>query len=314
MASLPHGIAALLTAVLLLGGVAAKAQFEDEEAPPPVIYKWVDENGVAHYTTDRDRIPRELRDRFVLPERAPPRAAPAPSALEPSRSAPPVAPRSPQAATPQPERIPPASEAEAAAPADEATARKPTSPALEAAPGPPAPPALEATPPPPALAPPAGEAPAPPEAPVAAAVPAAPPADPSSSTAAAPPSAPAPARPAASPRRRTARSADWAAMDRQDEAVAERDLGSGDFAAIDAGATSAEELDERIRLLEAEIQADEEVLKALLAAPGEEGALVLADDPELRAIAERLPDRLKDLQALRDERGARGDDGASEAN
>ena len=103
-------------------------------------------------------------------------------------------------------------------------------------------------------------------------------------------------------------------MDRvEGDAADESDLGA-DFGAADAGATSAEELDERIRLLEAEIQADEEVLKALLAAPGAEGPLVLADDPELRAIAERLPDRLKDLQALRDERGARGDDGASEAN
>ena len=34
-------------------------------AEPPVIYKWVDEHGVAHYTTDRSRIPAAIRDRIV---------------------------------------------------------------------------------------------------------------------------------------------------------------------------------------------------------------------------------------------------------
>lgn len=31
------------------------------EPETPVIYKWVDENGIAHYTTDPDRIPAGLR-------------------------------------------------------------------------------------------------------------------------------------------------------------------------------------------------------------------------------------------------------------
>lgn len=34
-------------------------------AEAPVIYKWVDEHGVAHYTTDRGRIPAAIRDRVV---------------------------------------------------------------------------------------------------------------------------------------------------------------------------------------------------------------------------------------------------------
>jgi len=34
-----------------------------DQAPAPTIYKWIDENGVAHYTTDRDQIPGELRNR-----------------------------------------------------------------------------------------------------------------------------------------------------------------------------------------------------------------------------------------------------------
>ncbi len=38
--------------------IAAHAQTE-----APTIYKWVDEHGIAHYTTDRDRIPSVIRDR-----------------------------------------------------------------------------------------------------------------------------------------------------------------------------------------------------------------------------------------------------------
>ncbi len=41
----------------------AKTESEDASATTPVIYKWVDENGIAHYTTDRERIPGEIRDR-----------------------------------------------------------------------------------------------------------------------------------------------------------------------------------------------------------------------------------------------------------
>ncbi len=53
-----------------LVALAAPAGAEGE-APEVVIYKWVDENGIAHYTTDRERIPSSLRDR--IPEQAPPR-------------------------------------------------------------------------------------------------------------------------------------------------------------------------------------------------------------------------------------------------
>jgi hypothetical protein len=48
----------------------------------PAIYKWVDEHGIAHYTTDETRIPRAIRKRMRslggIPEEAaaPPRAAP----------------------------------------------------------------------------------------------------------------------------------------------------------------------------------------------------------------------------------------------
>ncbi|MCZ7620019.1 MAG: hypothetical protein M5U32_17590 [Myxococcota bacterium] len=50
--------ALVVAASLLLGPGAAHAE-------PPVIYKWVDEHGVAHFTVDRDRIPAAIRDRVV---------------------------------------------------------------------------------------------------------------------------------------------------------------------------------------------------------------------------------------------------------
>jgi hypothetical protein len=55
----------LLAVALALSPLAAWA----DEAPEakPRIYRWVDENGIAHYTTDEDRIPKSLRRRFGLP-------------------------------------------------------------------------------------------------------------------------------------------------------------------------------------------------------------------------------------------------------
>ena len=56
----------LLCALALVGlGLAGAAAAEDK--PPPRIYRWVDENGIAHYTTDPDRIPKSLLQRFGLP-------------------------------------------------------------------------------------------------------------------------------------------------------------------------------------------------------------------------------------------------------
>jgi hypothetical protein len=65
-----------------------------------------------------------------------------------------------------------------------------------------------------------------------------------------------------------------------------------------------EEIDERIALLETDIAANEEALKALLVVPIPEGGgpLVMADDPTFREVADRLPELLSDLRALEDER------------
>jgi len=68
--------AGLAVVWLLAFGTAAWAG--DEPAAEPTIYKWVDESGVAHYTTDRDRIPREIRTRVERVEPTRPAATAAP--------------------------------------------------------------------------------------------------------------------------------------------------------------------------------------------------------------------------------------------
>jgi hypothetical protein len=83
----------LLALGLLAAAPAAAPARAAAETPAPRIYRWVDENGVAHYTTDEDRIPSSLRRRFGLPTqplaREPlaagaPDVAPAPPAVPPA--------------------------------------------------------------------------------------------------------------------------------------------------------------------------------------------------------------------------------------
>lgn len=51
----------------------------EEGAAAPHIYRWIDENGVAHYTTSLDRIPEELRDQPLRREEV---AAQAPATVD----------------------------------------------------------------------------------------------------------------------------------------------------------------------------------------------------------------------------------------
>ena len=51
----------LLASSLLLAPGAASAQEGVEVPAIPMIFKWVDTNGIAHYTTDYGSIPRGLR-------------------------------------------------------------------------------------------------------------------------------------------------------------------------------------------------------------------------------------------------------------
>ena len=64
------------------------------------------------------------------------------------------------------------------------------------------------------------------------------------------------------------------------------------------------EVDERIASLQTDIAASEEALKVLIAIPVPEGGgpLAMADDPQFREVAGRLPELLAELVALEDER------------
>jgi hypothetical protein len=105
----------------LLGATAGSAE-------PPKIYKWVDSNGIAHYTTDPSRIPKGLRDRIESIDRS--RPAPATPAPAPPESASAPLPAPPESAS-APLPAPPEG-ASAPAPAPPEAAGAPTPP--EAAP------------------------------------------------------------------------------------------------------------------------------------------------------------------------------------
>ncbi len=66
-------------ALLLLASLFATAAFANDTSEPRRIYRWVDQNGVAHYTTDLERVPDELR---AAPLSREPVAAEAPTSPE----------------------------------------------------------------------------------------------------------------------------------------------------------------------------------------------------------------------------------------
>ena len=117
-------------------------------AQAPTIYKWVDENGVAHYTTDRDRIPGEVRARI---QRTSPAVAAPPQHEDEMRDAVRIAPK-PNLAAPVAEPV--------LVPAVEPPA--PKGQALGTEPAPPAPAATAAVPAPASQPAPAIEEPIPP--------------------------------------------------------------------------------------------------------------------------------------------------------
>ena len=69
----------LAASAVLLAPLPSSGQ---QEAKRPVIYKWVDTNGIAHYTTHPDDIPNELRNRLESLHREP-RAEPEAPAVDP---------------------------------------------------------------------------------------------------------------------------------------------------------------------------------------------------------------------------------------
>ena len=209
----------LLALALAASGLPGLAAAEDEPAPPR-IYRWVDENGIAHYTTDVERIPKSLRRRFGLPAQPLAREsldARAPTSVAPPSVAPPSV-ASPSVAPPAPGRGPDAWAAE----------EKSAAPPVEAGP-------LEGSP---------------------------------------------EGRAEAFSEVSALRTAEASSLDR---------LG---------------QLELRIAELAASIAADEDTLSAFIGDPGQGDAVELSDTPEFRQIAGRLPKRLQELEALRNERDA----------
>lgn len=162
---------AALVAALVAFGAESRAE----------LYRWTDDEGVVHYATDRDRIPRRYRsqaqvvrsDAPVAPPGGPlpplagqPTPAPAPSAAEPELPREPESVQEPAQPPEQPAEAPPP------AVAPEPDAEPDTAPSSQAAPGRPAPapeetPAVTNAPPPPPPAAPR-RAPLPPDDPRAA--------------------------------------------------------------------------------------------------------------------------------------------------
>jgi hypothetical protein len=196
-------VRSLLVAVALVAGFLPGLARAAEDAAPPRIYRWIDENGIAHYTTDPERIPKSLRRRYGLP-------------AEPLRNEP-LAARAP-AAAPEPSTGPEAWAAQ----------EKSVEPATPAA--------VNAAPP------------------------------------------------------------EWSEGETADVA-----------AAAPAAARSGERLEAlelRIAELSAAIAADEDALSGWIADPANADVVALADQPDVRAVAERLPKRIQELEALRRERDA----------
>jgi len=78
----PRLPAALSLVALGLAACAFAGRSAAAEEPEPTIYKWVDQNGIAHYTTDRKRVPSNLRNRIQsVDELRRERGAPPPRAL-----------------------------------------------------------------------------------------------------------------------------------------------------------------------------------------------------------------------------------------
>ena len=86
------GLAIGAIALLILSFSSPRAT-----ADTPTIYKWVDRNGIAHYTTDPKQIPSNLRNRIGEPRR--PDEAPPPEPEPTSANAPAATAASGSAAT-----------------------------------------------------------------------------------------------------------------------------------------------------------------------------------------------------------------------
>jgi hypothetical protein len=256
-------LAVLACAALIASGAATRASGE-----PPTIYKWVDEQGVAHYTTDRSRIPSEIGTRI---ERAP--SASPPVATHPEdemRDAVPVK-QKPVVAAPAP--------APAAVPAP-APVSAPSDPPPAAAPAPIAAPAPAAAP-----------------APIAGAAAPSPPPTPATPPVA---SAPVPNEPAPQPYEEPPPPLATDAHAEVDPVSAPPPAPVAPLAPQQSAELA--KLDGQIETLEAQISDREEKLAALISTADDQRATPLVDDPKFREISQHLPKLQAELQTLRERR------------
>lgn len=258
-------------------------------AEQPTIYKWVDANGVAHYTTDRNRIPSALRDR--IEQRQPLIPAAPPVAPTPSPDAAPAA-----VAAPAPPSLAPAP---APAPATPLAASAPAARAAVSAPTPTRAGASDLTrdATPIASTPPVSSPPPVTTSGVAVAAP--PPfyAEPAPEKPKLPPDSPRQPAPNVAP---TVES-EGVAPEPTDAKTRTATAELGPRTPVDAAALA--ELDRQIADLEARVAKDEDALTALISVPEQQRKGQLVDDPHFREIAKRLPKLQADLQALRERRG-----------
>lgn len=262
----------LTATLLLLGGACASPEPERG-----AVYMWVDEDGVEHYTFERDRIPRRLRGQLGEPARDEERGEDDLDALPGPAAEPPV----PTAARPAPAPAPPAVAPPTPASRPEAPAAQPEPPAAQ-----PEPPAAQSEVPAPTQPAPA-EPVAPPEAP--AVQPDAPPVSAPAPPDAGPRDSPAPATPREPA---AARSAEPPPTEPEpDPYAAPYDL---EFEPPEPAVESAE-----VRELMARIEEDRREIKRLISRTAE-GREILPD-PHLREVAERLARREAQLEALRAE-------------
>ena len=256
----------------MLAGLLAGAPARADE---PVVYKWIDGDGIAHYTTQRSRIPGEYEDGVQEIRRSSP-AAPPPAVAAPS---------------------PPAVAAPPPAPVE-------TPPAVAAPPPAVAAPPVEA--PPPRVTPegefeeaPLGAPTARPSAdaptPDAAAVP-----TPDAAAVPMPDAAsPGPAEDVAAPPPGFIRGA---ANDERPSPPPQRESPPDAASAAPLSPESADELDRRIVALESEIEAEQSKLQGLLSEKATPDGTRIAEREDFREIAKRLPRLQSDLKTLREQR------------
>ncbi len=262
---------ALALALLLSSSVA--------RAERPVVFRWIDESGIAHYTTQRDRIPSEFEDSVQQIGQP---GAPSPSAV----------PATSVGGAPLPE-TPPVPNAPVA----------PTSPAVSSAPPTPAAPAVAPAP----VAKPSGPRVMPEgefeEAPLG-----------SKDTAAPPAPAPAPAPSARSAPPESPPSEDVAAPPpgflRESAPETKASPPPAESQAAPAAAVTntpltpaeASDLDTRIASLEDQVNRDQAAIQNILSQPREADGPRVAERPDFREIAQRLPALQADLKVLREQR------------